>query len=110
MEASGAKNFDTELFTTTCQKISKVPALTTKTEYCSVPSSTKCDRVDVTLEGWSSNLDIDLSTTVFKYNPVSFSGIKTGDGLIDGIEVKNKEALANPEVLNEFRNLNELKD
>ena len=29
--------------------------------------------------------------------------------IIDGIEVKNKEALANPEVLNEFRNLNELK-
>ena len=84
MEASGAINFDTELFTTTCLKISKVSALTTKTEYCSVPSSTKCDRVDITLEGWSSNLDIDLSTTVFKYNPVSFSGIKTGDGLIDG--------------------------
>ena len=29
--------------------------------------------------------------------------------IIEGNEVKNKEALANPEILNEFRNLNELK-
>ena len=29
--------------------------------------------------------------------------------IIEGNEVKNKEALANPEMLNEFRNLNELK-
>jgi len=29
--------------------------------------------------------------------------------IIEGNEVKNKEALVNPEVLNEFRNLNELK-
>jgi len=29
--------------------------------------------------------------------------------IIEGNEIKNKEALANPEILNEFRNLNELK-
>ena len=29
--------------------------------------------------------------------------------IIEGNEVKNKEALANPEILNEFKNLNELK-
>ncbi len=29
--------------------------------------------------------------------------------IIEGNEVKNKEALANPEILDEFRNLNELK-
>ena len=29
--------------------------------------------------------------------------------IIEGNEIKNKEALANPDVLNEFKNLNELK-
>ena len=29
--------------------------------------------------------------------------------IIEGNEIKNKEALANPEVLNEFKNLKELK-
>ncbi len=29
--------------------------------------------------------------------------------IIEGNKIKNKEALANPEILNEFRNLNELK-
>ena len=29
--------------------------------------------------------------------------------IIEGNEVKNKEALANPEILNEFKNLKELK-
>ena len=29
--------------------------------------------------------------------------------IIEGNEIKNKEALANPEVLNEFKNLEELK-
>ena len=29
--------------------------------------------------------------------------------IIEGNEVKNKEALANPETLNEFKNINELK-
>ena len=29
--------------------------------------------------------------------------------IIEGNEIKNKEALANPETLNEFKNINELK-
>jgi len=29
--------------------------------------------------------------------------------IIEGNEVKNKEALANPETLNQFKNINELK-
>ena len=29
--------------------------------------------------------------------------------IIEGNEIKNKEALANPEILNEFKNLKELK-
>ena len=29
--------------------------------------------------------------------------------IIEGNEIKNKEALANPEILNEFKNINELK-
>ena len=84
MDASGRVGFETKLFSVTCSKFSMRPLPDSTTKETVVPESTDCSQVEVSMDGWSSEVDADLATTVFKFNPVSFPGVKTADGLLDG--------------------------
>lgn len=84
MDASGRVDYETPLFSTTCSKFAKISLPNTRTVGTAVPETEACKAVHISMEGWSSDQDTDLAITVFKFNPVSFPVVKTGDNLIDG--------------------------